>query len=1067
MRCGLAAKRFSAVRILGVLAVALACAAAEARTVALWPMERKHNGSFDGRCMVDSTNDLVWAGGAVEEQTVGWSLPPNPDGGFHMVEIPNRYAARSSGSSYFLYNHAGALARHVARDRSFTVEGWLKLSRFPASNDWSYVVGGYNSSGSGNSSEHRWMLSFRGPTDETPSFHWHVYGQSKTDNVVLYSYADDEDARTLTNDWHHVALVHEVTPAAVERWTLYLDGEQLGPCHENGAVVSTPPAGGSFDVGGRGNHPTWGAFDYWRLSDAALPPSEFLCAGGEGTPAPDFETIAYWPLDVAADGGVDGRDAVGDAALSGGFWGAGKEETANRAAPCTDSAFTGNPPNTTVSLPGGNAGCAEGTAAFGFLINDGVGRNLTLTNDFTVEAWIAPRVVGRDTRDAEGNFAMWIFGTRRTYEYGWALQLRRFPDGTARFEVYAIDVLGELQGNRAISGDMGGWYETWRHVALVYDRDGGANGFGRWELFLDGESAGFLENARAPDAGSVSPYFVLLNRVGDSAGMKTETGVGYGFTGRMDCARVSGAALAPAQFMCADGGTEASDVLALWPLNVVNGTYFDLNDVVGMYHMTCAYTATVPPATAEYCASGIAGDVPAVTNPETSPYFRGDASKLGGSALFRTMDGNAGRYSSLVTGASSVMSTLMGEFTLEFFFKRRASSSKDQEVFFAIANGTKGISVRFFHDVAHGFRIWDNLYGTELKDTTFAGTAPGDVSEDEWHHLALVHSFETVDGAEKSVWRLFIDGVQNGDAAMTDKTVVPGSDGKIMLLGGRHWYGNNSLRGQMSSVRLSSGIRPPSEFLCAAPAESAAAKSAATLSYWPLDVAEGATNLSCLVDDAYGFAPVGAVEADSAARPVVPRIAEQDGPARRNAGSAALAPGASLVSSGRGLALEPGRTFTVEGWLKWANASVADETVFEVGRAGTAAGGVRLFIDRSGTTPRIRLLARGRWPNTPYADGTLLEDATALAGVWTHLALVRDLAEWRLYVDGSLAGSLADLRAPTPAMEFFSSGDLALGSAEGEGAFTGSFDLWRLSSGVREPGDFLYAPPRGTVFILR
>lgn len=1061
MKCVFAAKRFSAARAVGVLLAALACGAACARTVALWPMERKHNGSFDGRCLIDSTNDLAWAGGAVavEEQTVGWSLPPNPDAAIHMVETPNRYAVRTSGASMFLHNHAGALARHVARDRSFTVEGWLKFSKFPAADDWFFVVGGYE----GNNN-HRWMLSFRAPTDATPHYHWHVYGQSKTDNVVLYSYENDEDAQTLTNDWHHVALVHEVTTSARERWTFYLDGEQLGHCHENGAVTSTPPAYARFDLGARGSRPTYGAFDYWRLSDVALPPSEFLCAGEAGTPAPAFETVSYWPLDVAADGGVDGRDAVGDSALSGGFWSANANLVVNEAAPCTDSAFA-NPPNATVALPNGNAGCVAGTAVHGFLVNDAVGTHLSMTNDFTAEAWIAPRVVGRDPRDAEGNFAMWIFGTRRTYENGWALQLRRFPDGTARFEVYAKDDSGEVQGNCAISGDMGDWYETWRHVALVYDHGGGAGGFGRWELFLDGASAGSLENARAPDVRSVSPYFVLLNRMGDTASMDTGTGVGYGFTGRMDCARVSGAALSPAQFTCAAGGSAATDVLALWPLNVVNGTYFDLNDVVGTYHLM---NGGVPSTTAEYCASAVVGDVPSVTNPETSPSFRGDASKLDGSAVFRTMDGNDGRRASLVTGSPSVISTLLGDFTLEFFFKRRASSNRDQEVFFAIASGQMGVYTRFFHDVSHGFRIWENAYGTELADTTFAGTTPDDISTDAWHHLALTHSIETVDGAEKSVWRLFIDGVQKGDAAMTDKTFDPGAGGRVMLLGGRYWHDNNSLRGQMSSVRLTKGVRPPSEFLCAAPAASPAAPTAATLSYWPLDVSAGATNLACLVDAAYGFAPVGAVEADAAVRPVVPRIAELGGGhSRFNAGSAALASGAALVSPSRGLALEPGRTFTVEGWVKWANASDADETVFEAGRPGASAGGVRLFVDKSGATPALRLLARGRWPNTPYADGVLLDDATSLAGVWAHLALVRDRAEWRLYVDGRLAGALADFRAPAATMEFFSVGDLALGSADADGAFTGSFDLWRLSFGVREPGDFLYEPPRGTVFILR
>lgn len=1033
----------------------------EARTVALWPLEQRDDGSFDGRCLIDSTNNLsLGPSASVEASGVDWGLPPNPDAAFHMVERANESAVRSVGRSPCLFNAGGALCRHVARDRDFTIEGWLKFADLPASNDWWFIVGGYDGS---QSADQRWMLSFRAPGEGVDAFHWHVYAQTKIGNVALHRYAQ-EDLEAMTNGWRHLALVHEAAVGNRERWTFYLDGVQLGQC--TGDVEEGQPLlDGRFEIGARvGGRASKALFDYWRLSDAALSPDKFLCAGDAGTVRPAFETVAYWPLDVTESGAIDSHDVVGDAALSGGFWTNTTEYAANRIAPCADAAFV-NPPNATVALPNGNAGCVQGAVSHGTLLNNGVGTYLSLTNDFTVEGWIAPRVVGRDTT---GEVPTYVFGTRRTYEKGWALQLRYLPNGTARFDLFAQDDLSSdweessIQANKALSSDVSNWYETWRHVALVYNHEGGKKGHGRWELFLDGASVGVLENDRAPVVKSVSPWFVMLDRIG--------AGEGNGFTGRMDCMRVSGAALSPAQFMCATNGTAAMNVLALWPLNVVNGAYFDLRDVVGAYHLIDA--AIVPSTMSEYCATGVAGDFPVLSNPETSPSFRGDTSRLHGSALFRTMDGTAGRKSSLVTGASTVTSTLLGDFTIECYFQRKTSSNKDQEVFFAIATGSQDMRMRFFYDATLGFRIWEAYrYGSTLPDTTFAGTTPSDITTNAWHHLALVHTLESVAGVEKSVYRLFIDGVQKGEAAMSDKMTWEGSSkGELFLMGGRHWREDNSLRGLMSSVRLSRGVRPPEAFLCAEPT-TPAMTSAVTRAYWPLDMVAGTADLSCWLDADYGFTPVGTVGAAAAARPFVPRIAELGdgfgGHSRFNGGSVSLASGAALVSPARGLALEPGRTFTVEGWVKWDNARTADETIFQVGRPDSPTGGIRLFIDKSEATPNVRLRACGRWPNTPYADGVLLDDATGLAGVWTHLALVHDLTTWRLYVDGRLCGTLANLRAPAPDEDYFSTGDLTLGSSVEDETFVGAFDLWRLSSGVREPDDFLYTPPRGTVFILR
>ncbi len=70
-------------RTRGALAAALClCGWAQARTVALWPLDYDTNGSFDGRCAVDPRFDLAAVAANVANlwNDVPWNLPPNPDG---------------------------------------------------------------------------------------------------------------------------------------------------------------------------------------------------------------------------------------------------------------------------------------------------------------------------------------------------------------------------------------------------------------------------------------------------------------------------------------------------------------------------------------------------------------------------------------------------------------------------------------------------------------------------------------------------------------------------------------------------------------------------------------------------------------------------------------------------------------------------------------------------------------------------------------------------------------------------------------------------------------------------
>ena len=310
-------------RIKGVLAAACLCGLAQARTVALWPLDYDTHGSFDGRCAVDPRFDLAAVSANVTnlQNDVQWNLPPNPDGtrtAYPPVSRSSVQSRRVAGNG-FLYNDAVGV--HVRRDRDFTVEGWLRLHDLPARKDWAVVATGNNVQSQDNGGD-RWVLSFRRREAENYACSWILWAQGGSSDRLCFADADEATSLERTNAWVHVALVHRAAQGGRDTWQLYLDGARAG------GEVSFPYSAGdvtksSFDLGGR--RTSWdrtlaASFDYWRISDACLAPEQFLCAGGTGTRVPSTpRTVAYWPLGVTEAGGVDGRDAVGDSPLTSGF----------------------------------------------------------------------------------------------------------------------------------------------------------------------------------------------------------------------------------------------------------------------------------------------------------------------------------------------------------------------------------------------------------------------------------------------------------------------------------------------------------------------------------------------------------------------------------------------------------------------------------------------------------------------------------------------------------------------------------------------------------------------------
>ena len=1043
-----------------------------ARTVALWPLEADSSGKVDGRCVIDPANDLTvndkTNNSAVVEQDAGWNLPPNPDPAQHAWEPLSYKAARSvprgamtptaNQARFLCSNRAGV---HVERPRDFTIEGWLKLEALPERDKWFYVAGGYDD----DSSKNRWTLSLRRRPDEGYAGSWIVWAQGGTDKV-LYAYESEEATFRLTNKWMHVALVHDRAmprgTSSYDIWTLYIDGEKVGSSQNEYWPGTTKAETPKLDIGARQSNynPTVGVFDYWRVSDVALRPGEFLCDGGAGTLVKESATVAYWPLEATVSGGVDGRDAVGSSPLSSGFRNA--RFVQNAMTPSEDCAFPGNPPNPRAALADGNVGCLQGAATSGCLEQNDVGQLLGLNESFTVEGWFSPRICEREAKAANKEVCCYLFSTRPGYDRGWSFQYRAKGVSNFQFDFYCIDQEGTgdpaVNNSVFVSGaEIYGWYETWHHLALVFDKAGGAKGWGCWTLYIDGVRKGSVEPKRELKP-IEKPYSFLLGGRVDVAEQS--------FQGKIDCVRVSKAALQPNQFLCAtENPAAATDVIAFWPLNVKNGTYLDLRDVSGNNRHFISMDSQ---QSIQLVSGDTENDGPAIANPDRSRGFRGNPKATRGSARFRSPDAATDTHRAyLETDSKAVMNALAGgkDFTFECYYRRlepaKTDVSNDQEVFMASANSGTGVNIRFFRK-KEGLYIWENRNGT-VNDTLIPGTSNEDMVPDRWYHVALVHSIEPVGGVTKTVWRVYVDGDEKGTASANynGNTTVE----VRMLVGGRNWSDRNSVIGNLSSVRLSGRALQPSEFLCAEP-EVPAVETPRTVAYWPID--NVAPALANLVAAGCDLAAAGAAQGqDARARARVPNRAampEVTGGARANHGSFALAADGSLTAPNAGYALAFTRPFTVEGWANLSPDQAADGAVVYAGDPASGTG-LRIGLDAASVAPRLAVKAREDWPGTPVVDAAFDADLTEYVGRWTHFAVTYDpfdgTGTWTLYANGVRVGSpVANFFRPSGRM-IVRCGDFRLGG------MVGSVDMWRIVSGVLAPGEFLYADPAGLYMIVR
>lgn len=1010
-------------RMLAVLAAVISAAAvqvAQAKTVALWPLAWNYEeGRADTRCAVNPANDLIPAA-AVKATSVqpAWQLPPNPDSSDSLLFTPMAglgSIANGTSQGYLTSSTAGIF---LSPSRSFTLEGWVKLESVAGVNaDWS-VLGGPDI---GLANNKGFMLSMRKNGTKCYPQITSYFGTYKD---AAFPDADYTEAQL--KEWNHWALTYLPSDGNGNCvFTFYLNGASAGSVKST-AITSTMDNAGNLSLGSRSAGNTInGSIRYVRISDEVLPADEFLCAAGSSPVS--SPTAAYWKLGLDENGGIDVLPSVGTAPLQYGFYNTSYDKCG--LSTDVEGAFTGQPANSGVSIPGGNNGSFRGEGKFTTMQFAELGSSLAHDKDFTVEMWLKPEL-----RNSSQYGVKYIFGKQKS-GHGWTLCMNVRTRTAAQesgiaFQLNAADAEGTALNGQQVGGLIRSW-SGWKHVALVHT----AAGNGSWKLYLDGVLHGTVNNPRAIAEDSAVTVFNFAGLAGNE-----------GFCGKIDCARVCAAALAPEQFLCAKDGSAASNVLAFWPLEYAdNGAYPVMQDLVGSYTIGAVPTTTyraVPQA-----------DYPTISNPDKTETIRDNPTNSNGSVGFRSY-ANSGARALLYTVEPNAVAALKdGDtgFTVETYLNPAAASGW-QLIFFSAAsatihngNGYPATRVWFRRQSDNTLMLTDSSF-LNKSDQSF-GSAK--LVENKWQHVAVTFHIE----GEKGIWLLYIDGEEKGKI---EDTVVRHSDTSAdynwFAIGGR--YGNdNTFTGKMAHMRISRGVLSTTQFLCAQGTTPLPA-AVATYAYWPLDWNGSALDLASRVNAGYPLEAQNAVGAAAQARGRVPNV--DDGCGKRNSGSVALSAGGSLTSSRAGEALDLDRAFTVEGWMLW-NASA--ETV-----CGTFYNdsGWKLSLDANGV---FHIFARGAVPLTACVDKAF-DGVNAVSGDWMHVALSYDPMVgngiWTLFVNGKQCTSVENDWRPVAApsgRSRFVLGEVTMGSI--------NYDLWRVSVGCRTADSFLYGPRMGLFMVVK
>lgn len=999
--------------------------------------------------------------GVVEQNTpddsLPWNLPPNFSSSETFLFEPATYSSLYSkrGDGYL----KGFIGTHLARQKRFTVEGWIRLTKVGGTGGAAWVVLANHALAGSEAESH---FHFR-MTTKNNLYYLHVWAPHESGNAI----DSDFDGPGLTAEqlvdgkWHHWAYTHLPDNGQGERLIeAFWDGVSVGTL--KGAAIQKPTAAEHVLMLGTRNlygNTIQGAMDYIRISDEILRPSEFLCAGSSGTkivPATS-RTLGYWRLGRDANGGVDGTSALsGNAFVGSCLRGSGNDAritaVSNYFAISSDQAFENQPPNETGALPTKNNGSySTGNGTSAMLAIPGLGAHLAASRDFTIEMYYRP-----DHREETVTGSRYLIGTQAelsSTSWGWSWLMcsnaRTATIPGRYFRLWASDQQGELYYHQNIGVTMEDWTDEWRHLALVHHATGGAKGYGFWEVFVNGESTGTLHDERPFGAEQSETLYVGRNL--STAGSQ----------GRYDALRISGEALSPEQFLCTPGGTAPSNVLAYFPFDrpAAGAAYPALIDEAGSYSQNHAIDPAYIPA--------VSADEPVVTHPDNSPR-RSLMTDVSGSLSFQ---GSENRLSQLLTTDAATLAALNSTdraYTIELYLKRTGAAptgSGNEQIFLAshhlFISNWPDMQIRLAYGNT-GFVLSDTglVSGSGFQDRATQVFLPGDQA---WHHVALSVAIDSENDRDYGTWRLYLDGEEKWTSEKL-AVIARRSEVKGLMIGGRTWSAS-SFQGALAHLRISHATLTPADFLCAPPA---AAEPAVTKAYWPLDCVNGTLDLGERVARQTPFRSAAAV--GTSERAVLKAVtATTPVEAVVNKGAAVVSHGVSLEAPSAASAVAGlDKPFTLEGYLKWTGAETdACAMICGTYRNGN---GWKLMIDPTAAQPCFRLFGCGRLPTSAFVNRTLGALPGGFADAWHHVALSYEPVEtgrWTLWVDGQLIGSAVnDWRAAGNRLR---QSTLLLGSSEAGASFSGFFDLWRLSIGAREPMQFLYpgVSALGTLFLIR
>ena len=613
-----------------------------------------------------------------------------------------------------------------------------------------------------NAAREGWLLSACGWTGQVSARFEHCAqdgsGQA-SDNMQGGTYSAAQ--------WHHAAFTFDESGTT----RLYLDYELKATKTHPGRRLATYTSAMTIAANnGTANRTFPGDILEVRISDVALPPSDFLRIRESCRPVADAETVVHVPFSAAGTAlgaGIVDMNAVSNAPFAAHF-------------------VAG------ANVPDGDASAVEKAAE---AFRDGIGSTNPVANAAAVFLPTNGVREGSCLRIDDANAMLFsesatlecVFKTPGEIRTGdtWvlfhtpALKLFISDSGARAGKIWArtfatngvyASAVDFVEGERVDDG-------AWHHVAYVYDKSSGTAG-----VYVDHESKGYA---------NIRPCFNVANSC-MYVGRQPVGGNSQFFPGWLDEVRITRRALRPWEFLSVHPVPPRPETLAHAALD-------------GNYSLT-PYPSLAPDGTGlareggsePFFDTSVPGDV--ILDGEGGTDVRRNTHSL-------RMDGSQVRFPRL--GALERQS-----FTVECFAKIAAA---DLGVGFLRQNRTDEyyegnvLSPRWmlYLDPGNARRMCCRFETTAGYKVATFDALPAEFADGKWHHWAITFGSHITDGGtEQTVAELWRDYTSYGRKAVTGTMVINPPRNFSFTVGA-----NNNLTGWVDELRFSEGILPSAAFM--------------------------------------------------------------------------------------------------------------------------------------------------------------------------------------------------------------------------------------------------------------